>query len=244
MFKIAIDYSDLITTMQDQVESMIEIAKPYNQEQMAKAVFTISAKEFIRKMNKMALAAQKSLHHVYEWGHIGEDKYRLFEIRRTQVGGGNLYVSAYFLPSKSRVPIPANLRIPGRHGKIVRSSSVFINKASVMESGNPTRPFSAKKAKALAFQGKDGRIVFIRRPIRISIKNPGGRYTTGAFTRRFVAWFENAENINLALRKSGYVKALEKGIAAALEANKKPKTAVNLAIREISGRYSMGQVIV
>lgn len=245
ILKINIDYSELIASLEDKVNGLVQIATPRNQEHLAKAIFTISANEFTVKMSKMALASPKSLHHVYEWGQLGNINKRLFEIRRAQVGGGNLYVSAYFLPSKTRVPIPEELTLKGKNSRSVRSRYVFVNKAAVMESGRPTRPFSATRAKALVFSDRYGGLIFIRRPRTVVIKNPGGRYTTGSFTRKFATWFENPENINMAIRRSGFNKALEVGIAEALQStNTKAAAVVNKTIAEVSARYSMGKVIV
>ena len=221
-----------------------QITSSNSLQDIAKAVFTISAKDFIRKTNARALAAPRSFHHVYEWGHIGETKYKLYEIKRNRITGGNLVVSYRFLDSTMRVPIPDNLKIAGKTGKFAKKRFIFTKKASVMESGKPTRPISAPKGKALVFLGNNGKPVFIRNPKSVVIKNPGGRYTTNSFNKHFTKWFNNPTNIKSAIKSTAYLKNLEKAIAKALNVKGAGRAQVAVAIKEVSNAYSKGEVAI
>jgi hypothetical protein len=238
--KLAIDYSKVMSEVDKKVEGITEVAKPRNQEAIAKAVFTVAGKEFIRQTSIKAMGSPKAYHHIYEWNKTGVTKYKLFELNRTSVAGGNLKISTYFINSKSQVPIPKALTVPGRNGRFVSKRFVFKDKATVMESGKPVKPFSAKSGIALVFLGKDKKPMFIRRPRKTRIVRPGGRYTTFAYTNHFSRWFENPTNINSAMRKSGMYKDLEIKIAKTLNKTGAGQVQVSQAMQEVANKYSKG----
>lgn len=221
---------------------MKEVYSPRSKESVAKAIFTISSKEFVRQLNGKAIRSPKRYHHLYEWGQIGDTQAKLFQIRRTAVSGGNLKISPYFLKSKSYVPIPKELTKPGKKGKFVSKKFIFADKAQFMELGEPTKPFAAKgKNKALAMMGNNGKPLFIRNPRQVQIMHPGGKLVRGSFFKVFEEWFRSPAKIEAAVNKSGYYRVLEKAIATTI--TKTPENniaAVRSVIVDISNRYSEG----
>jgi hypothetical protein len=221
------------------VEGVTSIITPYNREQIAKAAFVIVGKEFIRQINRYAAANKQSMHHIYEWNKVGSNSARLFTLNRTSVSGGRLTISTKFLNSRSEVPVSPQLRRPGKNGKSVKGGHVFKNKADIMESGK-TVHISAKNAKALAFPGKDGKIKFIPRGYYVSVRNPGGKFVKGSFTKYSKEWFRNPSNVSAALMSSGYLKKLEVEVARSLKANKTGTPNVSTAIKKVSDQYAKG----
>lgn len=222
---------------------MKEILKPVSKKEMSKAIFTIAGKEFIRHMNKRALSDRKSYFHLYEWGKVGTTSSKLFEIKRVSTSDGAFKIIPFFLESRTPVPIPRELRIPGKTGKFVSKRFVFREMAQVMESGEATRPFSSKRGPgtALVLVGNNGKPLFIRYPRTTQVLNPGGRRTTGSFFKQFESWFNNPNNIENALMKTSYFKALEDGIARILNKNLSTYApAIRSEIIAVSGRYSKG----
>lgn len=244
MIGIKADIQPIMLELNKKKSGLEEITSLTSMQEIAKAVFTISVKEFIRKTNIKAMSNPRSFHHVYEWGHIGETRYKLYEIKRTKVTGGNLTVAYRFLDSKLRVPIPESLKVPGTSGKSVKKRFVFKKKASVMESGKPTRPISAPRGKALVFLGRNGSPVFIRNPKSVVIRNPGGRYTTNSFNKHFTKWFSNPANIKSAVKNTAYLQNIEWAIAKALNVKGAGKAEVAFAIKKVSNSYSKGEVAI
>ena len=241
MISIKIDQTKITKELRNKADGMLEFSSPRAQEAISKAVFTVVANDFIRKTNVRALAAQKAFHHIYEWDHIGQSKYKLFTINRAGITGGNLKFSYSFLPSKSPVPIPTRLKKPNKRGRFVNKQFIFKNKAEIMEVGNPTRPFSAR-GKALVFLDKNKNPVFVRKPDTVSIIRPGGRYTKGAFNNHFIKWFSNPSNINAAINKSGMLKSIETDMARALNRTGAGRAEALRAIQDATAKYSKGVV--
>lgn len=109
------------------------------------------------------------LHHVYEWGQVGDPSSRLVELKKV-VGGTKASIDANFIPSTS-VPEGA--------------SEPFWNKAEVMEEGI-TVTINEVDAKALFFQ-VGGEEFFRMGPI--VIENPGGEEVRGSFVRAFEEFY-------------------------------------------------------
>lgn len=232
---------NLMTEVFQKVEGMKILMSPAAKQEFAKASFTILAKEFIRRTSILANANPRVYHHIYEWNHVGDPAHKLYRITRARVSGGVLSINSSFLQSNVPVPIDPILRRPGSNGKIVTKSSIFRNKAEMMESGKPSKPFSAKNAKALAYVS-NGKIVFVKRPQTRIIRNPGGRATVGAYTRQFYRWFGNPATINAAISRSGLYEAIEKNVARSLNVNKAGATASLSAMKKVTDAYSMGVV--
>lgn len=230
MTQISIRQSDLnaiLVEARNKVEGIGSLRTDYNREQIAKAVFTISGKAFIRNTNAIAGASRLKFHHIYEWGQTGNDDKRLFEITRTAVRGGRLTISSSFKDSRSTVPVKGGSNKP----------HVFRKKATVMEAGRPIR-ITPKTGKMLVFPGKDGKLIFTKSSY---VRNPGGNAVKGSFTTHMRKWFSNPSNVNSAIYASGFMKDLEKEIALALNKKGAGISAANGAIRSVSAKYSQGR---
>lgn len=238
MINFTVDTTQVMKEFEKKLDGIGSTMSQPNRQEIVKAVFTISVNDFIRKTNARALGAPKAFHHVYEWNHIGQTKYKLYNIKRGRVSGGSLRISYSFADSKTDVPIPLSLRRPNKKGKFVSKTFVFKKKAQVMESGNPTRPFSSRSAKALVFEGRAGKPIFVRKPRTVVVRKPGGRYTKGAFDRHFRKWFENPSNIKAAINRTSYFKNLEKEVSKVLNQTGAGKTQVAFAIKSVSRTYS------
>jgi hypothetical protein len=175
------------------------------------AIFTVSSRRFVRAMNLAAKSNPKKYHHIYEWGYVGDNKKRLFYLRKDLSSGKYLRVGAGFLKSKTPVPIPAELLQPGKTGRSVVSRSVFANKAEVMESGTAIR-YEAQKT--LAFLQKNGAVGFIPKGKIINILNPGGSEVKGAFETFFQDWYK--VNTAIVIQTSGILESLQIAMTNAL----------------------------
>ena len=94
-----------------------ELSSPTVLEEIGNAVFTMSAKSFVRAMNIEAKASPKMYHHVYEWGKVGSNPARLFCLYKGVNAGGKLVIKPAFIKSKTPVPIAKELLQPGRTGR-------------------------------------------------------------------------------------------------------------------------------
>ena len=177
------------------------------------------------------------MHHVYEWGRIGDSEARLFVLERSQILYGDLIVSAKFLPSIMPVPINPALLQAGRTGKVVSRTSVFKNKAEVMEAGTPVS-FQAKRV--LAFMGNNG-IAFVAPGTQINILHPGGIQTRNAFASFMLEWYMN--NGNTVMDSSGFYDRLVNDVSEVLSLNKPTITAVRQAVTKIANEVDLGAEI-
>ncbi len=138
--------------------------------------------KFDAYMSLIAPTAPGQFHHVYEWGHIGIPKFQLWKnVLRGR--GSNKYASFEFRASVLPVPVPEGSKKP------FRSVHRFIYKAMIMEY-NIAVTIVPKRAKMLAFPNKMGDIIFTKGPI--TVENPGGMGTTGAFTAAWSNWWGGA----------------------------------------------------
>ena len=111
-----------------------------------------------------------SLHHVYEWGEVGKNSGRLFEINVNSMAN-SISFSGKFLTSKS----PAS-----------ESGQVFYDKANVMEN-RISVVVEPKNSPVLVFE--DGsETVFTTNSIYIS--NPGGDEVAGSFGMAVEEFFD------------------------------------------------------
>ena len=109
------------------------------------------------------------LHHVYEWGRVGDPEARLFKLKEVLKGDGAI-ITADFLQSDT----PAE-----------NTDAVFYNKAEVMEEGI-TVEINEVDADALFFV-VDGEEFFRVGPITIA--NPGGPEVRGSFVKAFEEFY-------------------------------------------------------
>lgn len=156
----------------------IKVAQPnFNKE------LGIFIEEALKKyIDAKARGNPQSLHHVYEWGMVGNPSGRLFEFTMTY-GQKNIFFSASFIPSSSISE---------------GSTEPFVNKAEMMENAI-TIVVEPESAKVLAFED-DGEMVFT--PNSVTIENPGGDYVAGSFENVVKEFFNNYLTIGL-LKSSG-----------------------------------------
>lgn len=116
-----------------------------------------------------------ALHHVYEWGSIGDSGSRLFSIT-PKASKRVIHFSGKFLPSKTSV----------------NGGDVFVNKAEVMENGISVT-VEPVNSSVLVFED-EGETVFTANAVYIA--NPGGDEVAGSFAAVvedfFSSYFTNA----------------------------------------------------
>ena len=136
-----------------------------NQDILNKKVGEESIDAFYDYLDGLARSHPGMLHHVYEWGNIGNPTERLFELTMTS-NRTSAVIDAQFL--ESRVPSPT-------------STEPFYDKAEIMEDGR-TITINQVEADVLFFE-IDGEEFFRSGPIIIA--NPGGEATRGSFLQAF-----------------------------------------------------------
>lgn len=203
----------LILEVNNKIEGIKELQSVRTQNLLVSAIFSKGAIDFIKHMHMRSRSNQKLFHHVYEWGQVGQESGRLFKLIKKQSVGGSASIYYKFNNSKTRSPIADVLRTPGSTGKTVTRSSIFKRKAEVMESGKSVH-FIAQRN--IAFSPDKKSIVFKREGSSITIRNPGGRATTGSFNKEFMSWWKI--NIPHILSRTAIIPNLEKSVARALTA--------------------------
>ena len=214
MISLEIDASSVATQLSNYVNNIKQITKPEVVDEISKAVFTITAEKFVLAVDKYARANPKKMHHIYEWGQIGQVQGRLFVLVRNTILNGSILIESTFLPSKLPVPVNPELLIPGDTGKVVTRRSIFKYKADVMEKGDPVS-FTAQRI--LSFVGSDG-LVFIKPGTTVNILNPGGMGTKNAFSDFFISWY--TDFAGQVIDASGLYEKLSKDITIALNGNR------------------------
>jgi hypothetical protein len=136
-----------------------------NQDILNRKVGQESIDAFYDYLDGLARSHPGMLHHVYEWGNVGNPTERLFELTMTS-NRTSAVISSDFL--QSRVPSPT-------------STEPFYDKAQIMEDGQ-TVTINQVEADVLFFE-IDGEEFFRSGPIVIA--NPGGEATRGSFLQAF-----------------------------------------------------------
>jgi hypothetical protein len=136
---------------------------------VANKMASASIEGFYEFLDNMARSSPGLLHHVYEWGQVGNPGARLVDLKK-QLAGSTVEIDASFLQSES---IPDGGNTP------------FYNKAEVMEEGI-TVVVNEVQAQALFFQ-VDGQEFFRTGPI--VIENPGGAAVRGQFVANFETFY-------------------------------------------------------
>lgn len=139
--------------------------QPYIANKMA----DLSIEGFYQYLDNLARVHPGMLHHVYEWGQVGNPDARLFKLKKV-MSGGNARVLADFLKSEST------------QGD---SNTPFYDKANVMEDG-VTVIINEVDAQALFFE-IDGEEFFRLGPIVVA--NPGGPEVRGSFKKAFEEFY-------------------------------------------------------
>jgi hypothetical protein len=154
MLKNSVDYSSAFA---------MELKK--NQDILNRKVGEESVDAFYDYLDGLARSHPGMLHHVYEWGAVGNPSQRLFELTMSS-NRTSAVIDANFL--ESSIPSPT-------------STEPFYDKAQIMEDGQ-TVTINQVEAKALFFEA-DGEEFFRSGPIVIA--NPGGEATRGSFLQAF-----------------------------------------------------------
>jgi len=172
------------------------------QNAFSKLMFDQINLDFGNYIDALARSKPKSLHHVYEWKKTGNKSARLFKLNKTTQVGLSFGINYSFLPSKSMVPAATGKR---RH--------MFINKASIMEQGNPLviRPKSADR---LVFE-VDGETVFMPKGASVTVKRPGGSGARNQFTLAHSRFF-SGRLVNDSIKKSGFQRLFNSSMTKAL----------------------------
>ena len=125
---------------------------------------------FYQYLDSLARTNPSMLHHVYEWGQVGDPGARLVELKKIISAGGKAAIDADLLTSSS---VPEG------------GSEPFYEKAQIMEEGIPV-VINEVNAQAMFFQ-VDGEEFFRVGPI--VVENPGGEATRGSFIRAFEEFY-------------------------------------------------------
>lgn len=122
-------------------------------------------------IDSRARMSPEELHHVYEWGAVGDEGSRLFEIN-PRASKRVIHFEGKFLNSKSAAP---------------NASEPFTDKANVMENAIGVT-IAPKNSSMLVFED-DGETIFTMNEIYIA--NPGGDAVAGSFGRVVEDFFQN-----------------------------------------------------
>ena len=159
-------------------------------------IFNNVNKNFNKYMDQRARALPTKYHHVYEWNMIGRPGGRLWKLRKRNSGNASMEIRYDFLTSKVRAPIHPLLAKAGPTGKRVTKSTIFKNKAYVMEEGIPVtiRPKNGKYLAIPNIYGFDpttrrGDVIFTQGPV--VVKQPGGPGVKYSFAKTFSGYFSS-----------------------------------------------------
>jgi hypothetical protein len=236
ILSLKVDTEQLYKDLDGFTSSMKQLTSPKVLDEISRAIFSITSKRFMIDVDRYARINPKKMHHIYEWGKIGNSNARLFVLERSSILDGSFSVSSKFLSSKMPVPIKPELLTPGKTGKSVSRRSVFANKASVMEEGNPVS-FNAKRV--LAFVGNEG-VAFIAPGTQINILHPGGIQTKNALGAYMLEWY--SKNINAIMDSSGLYERISNDVSVVLNSNKPNVTQVQKAVKMIADQIDEGSI--
>ena len=159
-----------------------------NEAKIANKIAKISVNVFYQYLDGLARMHPDMLHHVYEWGEVGNPGSRLYKLKTISMGK-SVGVGAQLLNSNSI-----------KEG----STEPFYDKASIMEYGESVT-VTEKEAESLFFE-IDGVEYFRKGPITIA--NPGGEAVRGSFVRAFNEFYSNYFS-EVYLRSIGLYKQLK-----------------------------------
>lgn len=238
MIQLQVDTKQLMQEVQNRLEGVKALTSTSVLEDLGKATFAITGERFMIAADNYARRNPKKMHHVYEWGQVGNSRARLFVLERSSVLAGDLMITAKFLPSKMPVPINPELLSPGRTGKVVSRRSVFKDKARVMEEGKMVS-FTAKRV--LSFMGTNG-IAFIAPGKTINIMHPGGVQTRGAFESFMYDWY--VRNGSSAMDSSGVYERIANDVSLILSTNGSKVSQIKTAVTKIANDISGGMDVI
>lgn len=173
MYSIKLDTKELnkvVKNVVDYTDGFLKESKA-KESTIASKLGSISIEAFYDYLDGLARTNPGMLHHIYEWGEVGNPEARLVELKKI-LSRSSVDIDADFLQSSST---PQG------------GSEPFYEKATVMEEGIPVT-VQAVEAKAMFFE-VGGEEFFRAGPI--VIENPGGEATRGSFVRAFEDFYNN-----------------------------------------------------
>lgn len=191
MIKVKFDAKKLTSTVNNIIQYSDGFIKETEKSKgmIAKKIANTSVNVFYEYLDGLARLHPGMLHHVYEWGQVGDPFARLYELS-TQGARSSISVTADFLESTS---VPE------------KGTEPFYDKASIMESGESIT-ITEKEAGALFFE-IDGQEFFRKGPI--VIENPGGEAVRGSFVQAFNEFY-TVYFSEIYLRSINFYQELEK----------------------------------
>jgi len=167
MIRSRIKADDLIKKLNNTIKYSNGFVSELNKNKalLNQKVGATSISAFYDYLDGLARSHPGMLHHVYEWGEVGNPMERLYDLSLA-INNTSAVIDADFLQSNT----------PSQDG-----GEPFYNKAVIMEEGIPVT-INEKNAQALAFT-VDGEEYFRVGPITIA--NPGGEATRGSFVQAF-----------------------------------------------------------
>jgi hypothetical protein len=129
-----------------------------------------------------------SLHHVYEWGKVGNSEARLFEITKSKQSGFNFTLSYDFKISNSSVPSKG--KNPKRY--------VFKNKAFVMENAQQVTIRPKNPNTGLTFN-IGGQFITLSAGRAVKINNPGGKEVKLSFANTYKRFMNSQVENSIAM---------------------------------------------
>jgi len=227
------DIDNLTNELNLKIEGIGQVTKGPMLQEISRAAFVILSQRFLKSVDTHSRLNPKKMHHVYEWGKIGNPSARLFILERSNMMNGSV-ITSRFLTSKSLVPIPLSLKSPGKSGKSVKSKHVFRNKADVMENG---KPVTIHANKILAFMGDNG-IQFVQPGTVMHILNPGGKQVKNAFSQYMYTWYQ--ENSQVIMDSSGLYERIVNEASLVLSKNNTGPADVRAAVKRIVNSITHG----
>lgn len=223
----------------EKVKQAEVIISPTSLTEIAKAMFTVTSKRFLRDLSVAAIEDPERFHHLYEWSAIGSPTNKLFLIKRSTVQYGKLSIS--FIPIKSTKPVPIDRRLlqPGSTGKVVSAQHIFRDKMKIMENGQPIH-YEAKQT--VAFSPDGNKIVFIPKGTAIDIINPGGVKTVNALRNFSAIWYSTTAP--LALAESRLIRQIGNEVAKTMNSSRSSISQIQATIRRVTQAYSKEATIV
>lgn len=185
MYRVSFDSKKAMKVINNAIIYSDTFAKEFKAQEsrMASQLGETSIEAFYDYLDTLARVSPEMLHHVYEWGQVGDPEARLVELKKI-ISGGTVEISADLLPSTSIKP---------------GSNEPFEEKATIMEEGIPVT-INEVNAQALFFE-IDGEEFFRLGPI--TIPNPGGDNVRGSFVKVFEEFY-NKYFDRVYLRSIGY----------------------------------------
>lgn len=144
------------------------------------------SREFLNSVNMVAMSSPERYWHIYEPGHVGETRFRLFDFEPSKnVFKSVMRMEIRFRGSKLLSPVHPKIGRASGDKNYVKRRHKFPAKAIVFEFGQPI-VINRRSAKKLVFYSKelDGPM-FIDGPVKI---NTADQATMGALTSH-AEWF-------------------------------------------------------